>query len=289
MKRMIVLCMVFFVSAFLFSYEYIMNTNPTGIGSLTGDMKITTWTPNPDDGYADLAIPVVNQFYYYGKLTTHLRIFTNGVVHLFSGSTSLTSGTAGNYSIPFPGSNPNNIVAPLWDDWDLTTTGAVYFKIYQSGSYNYITVEWRSVPRFGYPGTAYSFAVTFVCETHPNLPNTIIFTYPDVESANASYDYGKDATVGIENSTGTIGEQYSYNEAIVSNGQRITFTPFVPIYGSTTDHVGTDGKPAAVIVRPSNGTWYFKHSDGGTLSFQCGTKGDVAIPGDYDGDGDADE
>jgi hypothetical protein len=290
MKKIIILCMLFCVSSFLFSYEYIMNTSPSGIGSYTGVVQITTWTPNADDGYYDLAVPDGNKFYYYGKLVTYLRIFTNGVVHLFSGSSSLTSGTAGNYPIPYPGSNPNSIVAPFWDDWDLRTTGGVYYQIVQNADKNnYISVEWRGVPRFGSPATAYSFSCAFLSSNNCFLPNTIIFAYADVDSGNATYDNGKDATVGIENSTGTIGEQYSYNEAIVSNGMRITFTPFVPIYGSTTDQADSDGHPDPIVFRPSDGNWYNYNSDGTTDTYHFGMKGDVPLPGDYDGDGDSDE
>ena len=80
MKKMIVLSMVLLVSSFLYSYEYIMNTNPSGIGSHTGTVQSHHLDlRNADDGYYDLAVPAINQFYYYGKLVTHLRIFTNGV------------------------------------------------------------------------------------------------------------------------------------------------------------------------------------------------------------------
>jgi hypothetical protein len=296
-KKATMVLMIFFVSTSLFSYEYIMNTNPSGIGPLTGNVQITTLAGgNWDDGYADLAIPAVNQFYYYGKLITQLRIFTNGVVHLFSGSTSLISGTAGNFSIPYPGSNLNNIVAPLWDDWRLAgaTNGAgeIWYQIYNGVSNNnYIIVEWRGVRHYGTTDTAYTFACAFCCSNNPYYANGIAFYYADVDTGNAIYDNGLSATVGIENSTGTIGEQYSYNEAIVNSGMRILFTPFVPIYGSTTDtYAGTnDGHPDAIVFRPGNGDWYYYNSDGSTRTFHWGAKGDVPVPGDYDGDGDADE
>ena len=44
-----------------------------------------------------------------------------------------------------------------------------------------------------------------------------------------------------------------------------------------------------MLFRPSNGYWYHFHSYLDTTNwFQFGTKGDVALPGDYDGDGDTD-
>jgi hypothetical protein len=287
MKKMIVACMVFFVSSFLFSYEYLMNTNPLGIGSHTGYNLITTLTGgNWDDGYYDLAIPEANKFYYYGKKVTHLRISTNGYVVLGFGSATGNGTLPSNQSIPNPAAD-NNIVAPLWDDYVLAAGGGVgdiyYEFVTNANNNNHISVEWRGVRRAGSTDTAYSFSCAFYGANNGNYANSIAFVYADVDSGNATYDNGKSATVGIENSTGTQGAQYSCNEAIVSNGRKILFTPFVPIYGSTTDiYPGVyDGKPDAVVFRPSNGYWYYYNSDGSQRSFEYGQKGDVALPGDY--------
>jgi hypothetical protein len=43
------------------------------------------------------------------------------------------------------------------------------------------------------------------------------------------------------------------------------------------------------VFRPSNGTWYIVYSStGGAAGFQWGNGNDVAVPGDYDGDGKTD-
>jgi hypothetical protein len=299
MKKIIVLCMVFCVSSFLFSYEYIMNSNPTGIGSHTGSTKITTLTGgNWDDGYADLAIPAANQFYYYGKLVTTLRISTNGYVVLGKGAITEDGTDYANGSLPDPSIGlPNNIVAPLWDDYWLSQypngAGDIYYSfVTNANNNNYISIEWRGVERRGAGDSAvYSFAVGLCSKNNCYRPNTVIIAINDVDTGNPAYDNGVQATVGIENSTGTIGELYSYNQAIVTSGLRITFTPFVPIYGSTTDTYESvdDSYPDAILFRPSNGHWYYYNSSGTTRSWVYGQKGDIALPGDYDGDGDSDE
>ena len=297
MKKMIILCMVLLVSSFLYSYEYIMNTNPSGIGSHTGSTRVSTLTSgNFDEGYYNLAIPARNQFYYYGKLVTHLQITTNGYIVLGYGSAPTVSVDWSNGSLPDPSVGyANSIVAPLWDDYWLAgyTNGAgdIYYSFVTNSNYNdYISIEWRAVEvRGGGDATTRSFSAAFCSANNPYRANTIIFVYADTDSGNVAYANGVGATVGIENSTGTQGELYSYNQAIVTDGRKITFTPFVPIYGSTTDHYLSDGYPDAVIFRPSDGNWYFYGSDGSTYPFHFGAKGDVALPGDYDGDGDADE
>jgi hypothetical protein len=288
MKKMVVTCMVLFVSSFLFSYEYIMNNNPSGFGYYSGDTQITTLTWGDFDwGYYDLVLPAANRFYYYGRLVTHLRICTNGYVCLGFGSPAGTGSQTGT-PIPTP-SGENGFVAPLMNDYILSGypggAGAMYYRF----DSNFVAVEWRGVRVDYTTDTAYTFCCVFCSANHANLPSGIVFSYSDVDTGNATYDYGAQSTVGIEHPTGTIGERYSYAEGIITNTTRILFTPFIPIYGSTTDQYLSDGKPDAVVFRPSDGNWYVYGSDGATGSFHFGQKGDVALPGDFDGDGDADE
>ena len=55
-------------------------------------------------------------------------------------------------------------------------------------------------------------------------------------------------------------------------------------------HADFDGDAASdvAIFRPSNGTWFFRYSSGGTGGVQWGTANDIPVPGDYDGDGRSD-
>lgn len=276
-------------SGCLFSYEYIVDNNPTRTWSFSyhsGSTQITTLTGgNWDDGYYDLSLPASNQFYFYGKKVTHLRISTNGYIRLGFGSATGDGTDLGNDSIPNT-TDPDAIAAIYWDDLDIRTQGSIWYTLGSS----YTFVEWRDVPRYGDSSTSYDFTVTFHGSAHGNLPSEILFQYQDVGSGGSPYDYGASATVGVEHYMGTQGEEYSYNTASLSNGDIILFTPFVPIYGSTLDHADADSKPDIVVFRPNGGNWFFKNSDGTTFGpWHFGTRGDIALPGDYDGDGDADE
>jgi len=103
-----------------------MNTNPCCFGYTSGDTQITTLTSGDwDDGYYDLALPTAQQFYYYGKKVTHLRISTNGYVRLCFGSPAGDGTDNSNDSMPDP-TNPDSMVAPLWDDWVCTSSSLWY-------------------------------------------------------------------------------------------------------------------------------------------------------------------
>jgi hypothetical protein len=73
------------------------------------------------------------------------------------------------------------------------------------------------------------------------------FQYKDVDFGDSSYNRGASATIGIENSDGSVGVQYSYNQASVSENMAILFSlsssPAVPtaISGSTTSVEFTSG------------------------------------------------
>jgi hypothetical protein len=271
------------VSVGLFSHEYIVDKNPKRdwtFGSWTGTTQVTTLTGgNWDFGYYDLALPAINQFYFYGQKVTHLRITTKGYIIPGFGS---PSGAVYSVNDPIPDtSSPHPVIAALWDDWDLSAQGEIWYGF--NGQFT--TVEWRGVPHYGGPGYHYTFSAVFVGNSQSQIPDTIFFQYHDVEEASP-YDNGSSASIGVEHPGGTQGDEYSYNTASVSNGDILLFTPFIPVYDNT-DGWG-DGYPDPVVFRPGDGTWYIKQNPiagSSTEAHQWGTSNDIAVPGDYDGNG----
>jgi hypothetical protein len=273
------------LSASLFGYEYIMSDNWLKIVEpfQAASTKITTLTFGDwDFGYFDLALPAANQFYFYGKKVTHVRIHTKGYVTFGFGSAP-TDYTAFPSTIPNPG-NPRAIVAPFWDDFYLGVSGEMYYDV-QAG--NITRIEWRNVPLWGYTGTTYTFEMELFCHTQPNAPDTILFLYNKVSSGVPSHDNGTGAVVGIQHPAGTQGEQYSAYTASLTNSRHIYFNPFVPVYGGTYNIYGTSNVPVMTVWRPSNGYWFYRLPNGTTSSTQFGTKGDIPLPGDWNGDGKA--
>jgi hypothetical protein len=281
-------CLILFLACGLFSQEYIVNAGANYTNAYV-DTQITTLTGgNWDDGYYDLSLPANNQFYFYGKRVTHLRITTNGYVIMGFGAPS-GSASPNNSPIPNP-ALPQSIVAPWWDDWDLSAHGEIWYAIgsYGPGSQNWVTIEWRDIPHY-YDNTAsYDFQVIFFGEYYASDTNatsgSILFNYMSTYSGTGTYDYAVSGTIGIEHYAGYQGEQFSCNTASINDCIDILFTPFLPIY-DMTDGWG-DGDPDPVVFRVDDGQGYFFLKENGgsmTETTAWGAQNDVPLPGDYDG------
>ena len=278
------------VSASVYAYDYLMSDRLTSwsIPWTAASTQITTLTGGDwDDGYYNIALGANFEFFFYGMKVTHIKIWTNGYVTFGFGSAPADSVDSSNDPIP-SNNNPNSYAAPWWDDWDLTSSGGLYYTQWNAAGYYFTKVEWRGVPHHD-GGGAVTFMVTLFSHTHNNLPDVILFQYDDVVVGSAAYDYGAGATVGVEHPMGTQARWYSYNEAELSTSDKIYFVPFVPIYGGTENIWDWLGTPAITLFRPEGGYWFHYQSNGTTRGpFQWGQRGDVPLPGDYDGDGDAD-
>ncbi len=201
--------------------SYVMNASvPYSYISVPPTNKITSWVGDADDGYFDLSLVSIGNFVFqfYGVPVTTLRITTNGY---------MTFGTEegrcyDNYPIPYsptPG-KPNALIAPFWDDLDLSASlsAQVRWEIIGTPPYRQLVVEWFEVPSYNFGG-AYSFEAILYEST-----NEIKFQYLNVASGTAS-DYGEFSTVGVENFDGTSGSEFSYNTPSLSNGLAIEFIP----------------------------------------------------------------
>jgi len=263
----------------VFAYEYYYVKS--GAAFSTPTEQITTLTGgNWDDGYYDLAISTA--FFFYGRKVTHIRIWTNGYITLGFGSAPTDSAVPENQPIP-SADVPNGLIAPWWDDWDLTSGGSIWYIT----NYVHTAVEWRGVAHKNDPTARYNFQLLLYSSLYQWLPMAIIFHYIDADSGTGEYDYGKSGTIGFEHWTGYQGEQIGYLEAKAETGKAFYCFPYVPIY-DTTAFYGT-GKPDLTVYRPSEGRWYYLKNDGSQAgSFRWGDKGDIPLPGDFDGDGDAD-
>ena len=124
---------------------YTMNPNATYSYISDGSNQITSWQGNLDDGYFDLSLAGFD-FQFYRTPVTSVRISTNGYITF--GTTGTTGTEYSNVSIPNV-SLPNAIIAPFWDDLDLTgLTGprGVWWRFYGAAPNRYLVIEWYQVP-----------------------------------------------------------------------------------------------------------------------------------------------
>ncbi len=128
-------------------------------------------------------------FSYYGEIFDSIRVGTKGWLSFTS-----ASGTYANQAIP-NALEPNNMLAPFWDDLSPNFGGAVYYFA-DAGNDRFI-VQWDAVWHFP-DGPAETFQAIL------NADGSIVYQYHTVAVDDV-------CTVGIENAAGTDGLQVIYN------------------------------------------------------------------------------
>lgn len=147
-----------------------------------------------DDDYVQVSLPWGFSFYGFSKAS--MKISSNGYLTFGADGTDYS-----NDPIPDP-TDPNDLIAPFWDDLNPGSGGQVYY--YYDSQNDIFIVEWYQVPHYGGSGT-YTF-------------EAIIYPSGDIEYQYLSMSGTlNSATIGIENSDGTIGLQVAYDANYVHN------------------------------------------------------------------------
>ncbi len=167
------------------------------------------------NGMVEQTLPFT--FVYYGEPQSSIFVGANGILGF--NSAGMTNTTVA----PLPAATlPNAIICPYWDNLDPTSGGTIYFGTHGSAPNRQIIISWVDVPR---ASSTTGVPLTFQAILEENAGD-ILFQYLEVHPENLRGG-GKRASVGIENSTGTIGVSYSYSGApnVLSNSTAIRFTP----------------------------------------------------------------
>jgi uncharacterized repeat protein (TIGR01451 family) len=168
-----------------------------------------------DDRY-DGPISVGFDLFFYGGGYSELYLSTNGLATFGGGSTAYT-----NRPLPYSLA-PTNLAAPFWDDLQVCANQAIYYKRGGTAPNRYFVAEWANVSKLGDPTNPLTFEVVLY-ET-----GQILYQY---QSLTGTLDSN---SVGIENSRGDTGLQYSFNQAQLVDGRAILFIPdikrvFLPV------------------------------------------------------------
>lgn len=180
------------------------------------DRTATDVLTSEDDATAALSLGFT--FPFYGVNYTSLVVDSNGMAN-FSGTTSYPN----NASIPNT-AQPNNFIAPFWDDLVLENAlGSRITYMLTGAAPNRVGVlTWHNLKHYG--ESVATAPATFQALLYEGN-GVIKFQYANVTFAIDDYIGGASATVGVENAEGSAGMQYSYRQASLSAGQCLVFTP----------------------------------------------------------------
>lgn len=152
-------------------------------------------------------------FTYYGKPYTKIYIGSNGLL----GFTNSGMYAYANYNIPST-ALPNAAIYPYWDDLN-PAGGSVRVGTVGASPNRKTVVSWVGVAFYASSVTKLTFQA-ILCEGS----NDIVFQYQNAAPTSTIYGAGANATVGIENETGTQACKFSYNSRSLSNSLAIRFT-----------------------------------------------------------------
>ncbi len=189
------------------------------VSSLDDAGPTYSWIDGTDATDADIAygddyrgtIDLPFEFWFHGNYYTQITGTTNGWIGL-GPSSEYTSSFWTNEPIP-DASTPNNVIAPLWDDFKAgdspgstsSAHGTILYKTLGTEPNREFVVIFDEIVRGTYDTDYFSFEVIF-----DEATNNITFQYLDV-TGNTSADYGVGATIGLENGDGTDGLEVGYN------------------------------------------------------------------------------
>ncbi len=207
-------------------YDWIeINPSLGGQGTNTG---INDDTPEGEsvDGIATVNLPFT--FRFYGELYDQITISSNGWITM--GETEQV--TFRNFPIPGP-MGPNPMIAAFWDDLQ-TGDGSIF--TYYDVTENYFVIEWSNCRNSADYSTETFEVILFDPAFYPtNSGNGEIkiqyHTFNNVDGNNSNGgSQGNYCTIGLEDGTGLLGLQYSYDNEYptaampLSNGTAILFT-----------------------------------------------------------------
>jgi hypothetical protein len=168
--------------------------------SPAGYLPLSLFGVSPIGGMLDDSIVNFNvpSFTYAGEAWNRLGVVSNGYLVVGGG----TNADVSSVNQQFPNSVlPNNVLAPFWTNLNPGVGGAVRIATLTDGVNTWIVADWAEVPNFS-NNTLNSFEAWI----RIGGLEDITFAYGSVTSG----DLGS-LTVGAEDKTGTVGDNYYYN------------------------------------------------------------------------------
>jgi len=173
--------------------------------------------PGTNSGYSLISLPF--NFAFGGQNYNMVTAHTNGYLSMGNN----TSIVADNFTIPGI-SQPNNFVAPYWDNLTTSSNGVLYQETFGAAPNREFVIEWTQMQRAGYLNTLLQFEIVLFENS-----GQILMQYHTLSGSGTD---GTSATVGLEYADGKAGREYSYNKAgVLVPNLALLFTPY-PIGGT---------------------------------------------------------
>jgi len=228
--------------------SYSIGTSSAAYEDISGS-GISSTTGACDD-CVQSGISIGFDFTFFDNIYNTINISSNGNLQFTSASTLLTNVAIPNVAVP------NNMIAPLWDDWNPNVTiGEVYYLTRGSAPNREFIVSWQNVAQFANTDSNSFQAVL------SEGSNNIEFRYGMITPEATLNDY----TAGIENITGTVG--YSIPGASLGGGFTARLFTFIPGFnpctpqcpwssgGCIADYNGSGGTPDDADVAAFFDAW----------------------------------
>ncbi len=219
----------------LTSTDYLQANTPTGLFGET----------------VSVTLPLPFNFGLYNGSYSSVNISTDGFVNFIPAQPFF-----GNVGIPSP-TDPNAAIFAFWDGIFVDgSSGTVTTDTVGTAPNRKFVIEWRNVLVFDNPAWPVSFEIQL------GEDGSIVSRYESV--GPDPFQSGAEATVGIEDETGTTGLQFAFLQPVLSNGMAIAYSlpPSGFVSGTVTD--ANDGiAVAGATVRALQGTTVVRqvHSD----------------------------
>ena len=164
-----------------------------------------------DDGTTTLPLPF--PFTFYGTTYTEVRLSSNGNLQFGNNNPSFFNQCMADGPVPDMG----DMVAPFWDDLDLTFFGFLEYDTVGEAPNRIFVIEWDNIPPFqAEPEDAVTFEVQLF-----EGSNDIVFLYEDVISLERSN--GRSATIGLQSEAQGTALQYGCDRPVVADATGLYF------------------------------------------------------------------
>ena len=246
------------------------------INSIGIDLQLYDGGDNGDSETINLPIT----FRMYGEEYNTATICSNGWIA--PGGSSQASFM--NSRIPGP-QGPSPMIAPFWDDLKNGYTGDVYW--YHDSTQHFVVIEWDHMQN-DYNSAEETFqAILYDANYYPTFTgdSEIKVQYKvinNVDAGGSLSEHGQYSSVGIEDHTGTVGLEYTFNNAYpvaaksLQNQMALLYTTSSQYWGFVAGQVtllGGSGNVDEVVI--SNGTTYTHPDQSGNYIYP-------QLPGTYD-------